>query len=187
MSASSSPDRVTVDVALEHDAWQAALPEAADLAERAARAALAAAAEALPEGEAELAVVLADDVLVHRLNRDYRGKDKPTNVLSFALTEGEDGAPDDPDAPVMLGDVILAFETMGREAEAEGKPLAAHTAHLVVHGVLHLLGFDHNDDAEEAAMRAREVSALATLGFPDPYPPEADGDGGGLFDDTRER
>ncbi|NYZ12987.1 rRNA maturation RNase YbeY [Azospirillum sp. RWY-5-1] len=138
------------------------------LAERAAIAALAAAYDDDGDAPAELSVVLADDAMVQTLNRDYRGKDKPTNVLSFALTEAAGPEPE-PGAPILLGDVILARETVVREAAEQGKPEDDHLTHLVVHGVLHLLGYDHEQDDEAEAMERLETRVLAGLGIPDPY------------------
>ncbi len=114
--------------------------------------------------EAELAIILADDARIQELNRDWRGKDKPTNVLSFPAAEGEgiETAP-------LLGDVIIAFETVAREAEAEGKTIADHFTHLVVHGTLHLFGFDHEADDEAEEMENTERAVLANLGVADPY------------------
>ncbi|HYG89032.1 MAG TPA: rRNA maturation RNase YbeY [Azospirillum sp.] len=154
---------VDVTVSRENGAW----PEDAEwLAERAALAALSAVWEA-EDGPAELSVVLSDDALVQTLNRDYRGKDKPTNVLSFALTETD--SPEAEAAPTLLGDVVLAWETVAREAQEQGKPLSDHLCHLVVHGVLHLLGYDHEVDAEAEEMERLEVEVLSTLGISDPY------------------
>jgi probable rRNA maturation factor len=124
----------------------------------AARAALADAAPGI------VSIVLTDDAEQRRLNRTWRGADAPTNVLAFPLAGA---AP--PGAPVLLGDVVLAFETVAREAAEQKKPLADHLRHLVVHGVLHLLGFDHRTDTEAAIMEARETEILAGLGVPDPY------------------
>ena len=117
--------------------------------------------------------MLGDDGLVRRLNRDFRGKDRPTNVLSFALTEGEP-APDT--GPVMLGDVVLAFDTVAREAREQSKSERDHALHLVVHGVLHLMGYDHGSEAEARVMERMETRVLADLGIADPYlerPPPA--------------
>jgi len=104
-----------------------------------------------------VSVVLAGDALLRDLNRTYRGKDKPTNVLSFA-GEGRE-----------LGDVILSYETVKREAKEQKKNFTQHTAHLVVHGCLHLIGHDHEKDKDAAKMEKLETSILAKLGFPDPY------------------
>ncbi len=155
---------VEIDLTEPSPLWRRALPEAGRVCERAARAALAGAGS--PRRQAELAIVLADDGLVRMLNRDWRGRDAPTNVLSFAAGEG---GPAPPDAPLLLGDVVLAFETVAAEARAQGKPLADHLAHLVVHGVLHLLGFDHEIAAEARRMEALETRVLAGLGVADPY------------------
>jgi probable rRNA maturation factor len=115
----------------------------------------------------EMTVVLADDGEVRRLNRDYRGIDKPTNVLSFA--GADDGRRRIAGEPVILGDVILARETVAAEAAAQGKSIADHTLHLVVHGVLHLLGHDHKSAREADAMEALEIGLLARLGIANPY------------------
>jgi probable rRNA maturation factor len=104
-------------------------------------------------------VLLADDAALRALNRDWRGKDKPTNVLSFPAPQGGE----------MLGDIALAAETVAAEAQAQGKPFAAHMAHLLAHGFLHLLGYDHEIEAEAEAMEARERAILVSLGLPDPY------------------
>lgn len=120
-------------------------------------------------GPAEIAITLSDDAEVRVLNRDWRGKDKPTNVLSFPGLEGAMANLLPPDAPRPLGDIILAFETCRGEAADQGKSLADHTRHLVVHGVLHLLGFDHEDEAEAEEMEALETAILAGLGIADPY------------------
>ncbi len=118
----------------------------------------AAFAEAGAEPSGELSVLLTDDAQIHALNRDFRGKDKPTNVLSFPQ-----------DMPGLFGDVILARETLEREASEQGKTFEHHVAHMLVHGVLHLLGFDHLEDAEAETMEALEVRALARLGIDNPY------------------
>jgi len=137
--------------------WRKALPGAGKLARRAAGAALAAAGHVGPAAEGTLCLVLADDVLQQRLNRQFRGRDKPTNVLSF---DGRPGA---------LGDVVLALETIAAEAGAQGKALADHFAHLVVHGVLHLMGYDHETRAQARRMERLEIDILAGLGIADPY------------------
>lgn len=113
---------------------------------------------------AELCVHLADDAHVRELNARWRGLDKPTNVLSFPAADAADL-----EEARLLGDIVLAFETVAREAEQEGKPLADHYRHLVVHGFLHLIGFDHENDADAETMEAMETRILAQLGVADPY------------------
>ena len=159
-----------IDIAQPCAQWLDVLPMVEDLCRRVTRAALTGAIEALPEGSlarVEISVVLADDAMVQALNRQYRGQDKPTNVLSFAALDGEEDLP--PDGPLLLGDVVLAFETTSREAEAEGKTLADHLSHLLVHGVLHLLGYDHLEEADAEEMEEQERVILADLGIADPY------------------
>jgi probable rRNA maturation factor len=114
---------------------------------------------------AELSLVFTDDAHIRELNAAWREKDKPTNVLSFPLAAVEPGAP----LPPMLGDIVLACETVEREAQAEEKPFDHHLAHLIVHGFLHLVGYDHETDAEAGEMEGIERVILAELAIPDPY------------------
>lgn len=145
-----------IDVDVEDEAWSAVLPQAEMLARGAALAALDA------EGAADegVAILLANDAAVRELNVRFRQQDKPTNVLSFP-------APYNPERH--LGDIALAFGVCAREADEQGKPLGHHLQHLVVHGVLHLLGYDHMGDDEAEAMEGLERAVLAGLGVPDPY------------------
>ena len=161
MSEVSEPSSVEVTVAC--DAWLDECPDAAAIAANAAQAALL---DAIGTARLIVDVTLTDDAEQQRLNSTYRGKDMPTNVLAFPQGAAGDVRPD---APPLLGDVVLAFETVRREAVEQNKPLANHLRHLVVHGVLHLLGFDHENAADAAAMEAREIKILAGLGVPDPY------------------
>jgi probable rRNA maturation factor len=117
---------------------------------------------------AELAVMLTDDAGIRTLNRNWRGVDKPTNVLSFPALQPT-GAPATNDAPRMLGDIAIAWETTRREADDEQKPFDHHLSHLAVHGFLHLVGYDHENDVDAEAMEDLEREILATLGVPDPY------------------
>lgn len=146
------------------------VPDWADLAESAAEA-LGQVAPELDNMRLLASVLFTSDAEVHTLNREWRGKDKPTNVLSFPMLERADLldlAPDGP--PELLGDIALAFETCAREAADKGIPVADHARHLIVHGLLHLAGHDHEiSDAEAEAMEALETKALALLGLPDPY------------------
>jgi probable rRNA maturation factor len=119
-------------------------------------------------GEAELAIMLTDDAGIRTLNGNWRGLDKPTNVLSFpALQPTGPSGPDD--APRMLGDIAIAYETTRKEADDEQKPFDHHVSHLAVHGFLHLVGYDHENDADAEVMEALEVKILAQLGIPNPY------------------
>ncbi len=170
-----------VDISIPCAEWSRSLPGAEAVCRQAAAAAFHAAAA--PYEIAEASVVLADDDLVAGLNRDYRGRDGPTNVLTFAVA-GDSGPPAAAGAPVMLGDVVVAYETVAAEAAADGKGLAEHLCHMVVHGMLHLLGHDHRTDDDAARMERLETRILAGLGVPDPYAtgregrrPGADGHG----------
>jgi len=119
-------------------------------------------------GEAELAVMLTDDAGIRILNNNWRGIDKPTNVLSFpALPPAGPSGPDD--APRMLGDIAIAYQTTRAEADDEQKPFDHHLSHLAVHGFLHLIGYDHEKDDDADAMETLETEILAQLGIPDPY------------------
>lgn len=161
-----------LDVLTEADAWAGALPSAEEVCRTAAGAALAHAdAVTFPPGSAPNAcILLASDERVRALNRTFRGRDEPTNVLSFPGIEpdvlaaaGGEGLPD------ALGDIVVAFETTAAEAAERGVSLADHLSHLVVHGMLHLLGYDHASDDDADVMEALETRVLGTLGVADPY------------------
>lgn len=163
-----------VDIVIEDERWEAFGLEA--LAERAVAAAL----QAVGLGGAGYSVVLmgCDDARIAALNADFRGKPQPTNVLSWPseerAAEVAGGVPDlpepgDAEEPCELGDIAIAFETCEREAAEQGKPMAEHVTHLVVHGLLHCLGYDHVDEADAAVMEGLEVRILASLGLSDPY------------------
>jgi probable rRNA maturation factor len=154
-----------IEVLVQTKGWRAAEPKAAALVRKAATATLT------HEGRegAHLAVLLADDAELQSLSARFRGKDAPTNVLSFPAIGGEVGA---------LGDIALALGVCVREAAEQGKPLAHHLQHLTAHGVLHLLGYDHESEAEAEVMEAKERGILAALGVPDPYAEAAQGDHG---------
>jgi probable rRNA maturation factor len=152
---------VDIDIFVEAGAW----PAEVELARLVDRAVAAAFAETGVSGASELSVVFSDDAHIRTLNAEWRDKDKPTNVLSFPAFP----FPKDGPLPPMLGDIVLASETVSREAALEDKPLANHITHLVIHGLLHLLGHDHETDAEAEEMEAIERAALARLAIPDPY------------------
>jgi probable rRNA maturation factor len=151
---------MTLAIDIEHQAWDT-LPGLSSLAGQAVAAAL--------EGRDELGavtVLFTSDAEMQVLNRQWRGKDKPTNVLSFPAPGGMP-MPEDETPP--LGDIALAFETVAREAEEQGKSFASHTTHLIVHGMLHLLGYDHETESEAEEMESEERLILARLGIADPY------------------
>ena len=157
-----------VTVALRCAAWARDLPRVERFAARVVRAVLADRRIGVRAGKsAEVSVVFADDPFMRRLNRDHRGKDRPTNVLSFPLGSAHSRAANG--APCLLGDVVLAYRTVRREARAEKKRFDRHAAHLLVHGTLHLLGFDHLRAGAARVMEGHEVRILARLGVPDPY------------------
>jgi probable rRNA maturation factor len=156
-----------LDLLVEAGAW----PQQEDLEALAARAVRAALAEAgVVFGQpVEISLVFTDDIHIRELNAHWRGKDKPTNVLSFPAFPGSAPGGAGAALPPMLGDVVLAWETVSGEAALEGKPLEHHISHLIVHGVLHLLGHDHEVEDQAEAMEALERAALARLAIPDPY------------------
>ena len=149
-----------VDIVVNSPLWET-VPDA----EAIVRRAVVAAAAAVSTTAGELAIVLTDDLSIRVLNRDWRGKDEATNVLSFPMP----AANADDDATMLLGDIVIAYETTAREATAEAKPFGHHLAHLVVHGFLHLMGYDHETDREADVMENLETVVLARLDVPNPY------------------
>ena len=160
---SSETADVAIDILIEAGDW----PGETELVAMARRAVDGTLAEigAASSTRSELSVVFTDDAHIRALNSGWRGKDKPTNVLSFPAFPASPGKP----LPPMLGDVVLASETVAAEALNEGKPLADHMTHLIVHGILHLIGYDHETDAEAEMMERAERRILAGLAIPDPY------------------
>lgn len=158
---SDGPLDVTVEI--EAGEW----PPHAELAALVRRAAAEtfAAIGAAPAHRPELSVVFTDDARIAALNSRWRGKEDPTNVLSFPLVELQPGAT----VPPLLGDIVIACETVEREAGEQGKPFIDHLTHLIVHGLLHLVGHDHMREDEAAAMEALERRILERLAIPDPY------------------
>ena len=163
-----------VDCIIEDDRWTAlGLDPMADRAVRAALGHLG-----LPDAGFTLCLMACDDARIATLNADFRGKPVPTNVLSWPSearapdAPGQTPAPPEPgpaEMPEELGDIAISYDTCAREAVTAGKPLADHVTHLVVHGFLHLLGYDHIHDADAALMEELEVAILASLGVDDPY------------------
>ncbi|MCU0817215.1 MAG: rRNA maturation RNase YbeY [Cypionkella sp.] len=163
-----------VDCIIEDDRWEAlGLEPLADRAVRAALAHLGLGAEGYT-----LCLMACDDARIAELNAEFRGKPTPTNVLSWPSEErGAESPGAEPDLPEPgpaempeeLGDLAISWETCGAEAEAAGKPMADHVTHLIIHGFLHLLGYDHIDDADAEVMEGHEVAILASLGLDSPY------------------
>lgn len=145
-----------------------------ELAQRAGTAALSHSPHASLANAAMLisvSIALSDDAAVRQLNAQYRQKDKATNVLSFPMVQPDllESLANSDDGEVLLGDIILARETCAREASEKQATLEQHVSHLVIHGMLHLLGYDHIGEAEAEAMEALEIKALASIGLPNPY------------------
>ena len=156
-----------IDVSVDSEHWKNAAA-----AKDVVRRALEQAATALSTKTAELAIVLTDDAAMRRLNRNWRGIDAPTNVLSFATKNSGDQLDEQSGGQFVgnhLGDIVLAYETVKREAHRDGKAFDHHLAHLVVHGFLHLLGYDHGNDAQARRMETTERAILRDLAVPDPY------------------
>ena len=144
-----------IDVQVASPLWQAQ-----PLAEQTVRAAIAAAAAELA-ADGEVSVLLTDDASIRALNRDWRKLDKPTNVLSFPAAKQAGSA--------LLGDIVVAYETLARECDDEGRDILHHLAHLSVHGFLHLLGYDHQTDSQAEAMEGLESRIMRSMNMPDPY------------------
>lgn len=167
---SENMDCLELEIDIE-DPWPAG--EWEELANRAA-AALAQVAPELANPRLSASLIFTSDEEVHALNREWRGRDKPTNVLSFPMLTADEVQDFDSDGPPELfGDIALAFETCAREAAEKSVPLDHHAAHLIIHGLLHLAGHDHETSAADAdAMEALETKALAIIGIADPYEPQ---------------
>jgi len=155
----------STDILVVADCWQAE-PDAEAVIQQAIR--FAADNVDIGPDESELAVMLTDDAGIRTLNSNWRGIDKPTNVLSFPALQPT-GARQPDEAPRMLGDIAIAYETTRREADDEGKPFDHHLSHLAIHGFLHLIGYDHENEVDAEEMEALEQTILAQIGIPDPY------------------
>lgn len=156
-----------IDMTIEADGWSR-IADLDGLVRRAVDAAVRVLDSVPDAGDgAELSILLADDAAVRRLNRDYRGIDKPTNVLSFPQQTAAGDRP--AGMPHLIGDIVLALETVEREAAEAQKPVADHLTHLIVHGLLHLCGYDHETDEEAEVMETCERAILGSLGISDPY------------------
>jgi probable rRNA maturation factor len=150
----TAPD---IDIQVQSRLW-----DARPLAERTVREAICTAAALLSTSGGEVSIVLTDDSTIRALNRDWRGLDKPTNVLSFPAAKAGGGEP-------MLGDIVIAYETLVGECDDEDRSFLHHLAHLTVHGFLHLVGFDHQTDVQADEMEALESKIMTRMQMPDPY------------------
>jgi probable rRNA maturation factor len=157
-SASRRVSAPVIDIRIESPLWQEQ-----PLAEQTVRTAIAAAAT-LSTADGEVSILLADDQAIRVLNRDWRGIDKPTNVLSFPAPNATASA-----AGTMLGDIVIAYETLAKECDEEGRVFLHHLAHLTVHGFLHLIGYDHLTDTQADEMEGLESKIMMRLNMPDPY------------------
>ncbi len=166
----STAPKLHIDVAIEEAGWLESLGDfgAEALAKRAALAAWEKTHARAGTGDAEVSLVLLNDERQRALNRDYRGHDKPTNVLSFAANDSPQ-TPQPEGAPRLLGDITIALETTTQEAAEQGKALSSHFSHLVVHGMVHLAGFDHEDETGALEMESLEREILESIGVADPY------------------
>ena len=167
-SRSSGASPLEIEIVRHSELWDS-IEVSGDTLSRAALAAFAA-SSAAPDAPREVTLVLTDDDEMRELNRTWRGKDSSTNVLSFPVGEPVGEAHGEPSP---LGDIVLAGEAVIEEAKVKGIPAADHAAHLVVHGMLHLLGFDHERDADAERMESFETKVLAGLGIADPYAGDA--------------
>ena len=158
-----------VHLRIEGGQWKDELPDVLKLVKKAAADAWKKGNRGeleIPVRQAEVSILLTDDATVHTLNKNYRNVDRPTNVLSFAALDDESEPVVD---PMLLGDIVVAFETTKREAGEQGSSFADHLFHLVVHGMLHLIGYDHVEDWEAEEMEALEIKILADNGIGNPY------------------
>jgi probable rRNA maturation factor len=172
MPTTATPKAVEIDVSVEAEGWTAL-----DLPRLAGQAAEATLSRLAIGGPAEIALLATSDAVVARLNEDFRGRPAPTNVLSWPAQPLAPPAPgrapprpvSDPAGEMFLGDIALAWETCATEAAAGGRPLGDHVVHLIVHAILHLVGYDHICDDDAVLMEGLEVEILLALGVPDPY------------------
>jgi probable rRNA maturation factor len=152
--------KLAIDIAVDCPGWSR-LEDLDALVSGSLQAALDDGDEQFREG-AEVSFLFCDDARIRELNRQFRGKDQPTNVLSFP-------GPEPLESTQFLGDIAMAYETIAREAEEQGKTLEHHSRHMIVHGFLHLLGYDHEDLSEAEEMETKEIRILQSLGVENPY------------------
>jgi probable rRNA maturation factor len=161
--------KIEVDVSVSEPQWNESFLDVEAIARRAATLTVqhATLPRRIESRDMEAAIVLANDDLIQILNREYREMDKPTNVLSFATLDSNDPVPDE--GPFPLGDIILSYQTIDREATEQGKFFKDHFTHMIVHGMLHLLGYDHQDEDEANIMETLEIRILQKMNIQNPY------------------
>ncbi len=162
-------NEINIEINIEEDKWLQEQPNSEEIISKSCTLALQAVGIFEYAENIEISVLLTNDGFIQGLNRDYRGKDKPTNVLSFPQEEFIAGNYADIEGQIALGDVIFAFETINNEAIEQEKSFENHLAHLAVHGTLHLLGYDHEEDGDAEIMEALEIKILAELQIDNPY------------------
>ena len=160
---------VNIEINIEEEKWQEELPNAEEIIKKSCLAALNEVGILKYTEAVEVSILLTNDSFIQNLNRDYRHKDKPTNVLSFPMEDFIAGNYTTTNNQIAIGDIIFAFETIKTEAIQQKKPFAAHLIHLSVHGVLHLLGHDHENDNDAEIMESLEIKILSILGVENPY------------------
>lgn len=161
--------QINIEINIEEEKWLHELPDVEEYIKKSCIAALNGTKIIKYADDIEISVLLTNDSAIRNLNRDYRGKDKPTNVLSFPLEEFKVGKYKDVEKNIALGDIIFALETIQNEAKEQEKSIISHLCHLAIHGTLHLLGYDHEDDSEAEIMEALEIEILLQLGIESPY------------------
>ena len=161
--------KIEIDITLSEPEWSASFLDVESISRLAMTIAIqnAILPRKLETRDMEASIVLANDDLIHVLNREYRGMDKPTNVLSFANLDSDDPMPEE--GPYPLGDIILSYQTIDREANEQGKFFKDHFTHMIVHGTLHLLGYDHQDEDEANIMETLEIRILQKMNIQNPY------------------
>jgi probable rRNA maturation factor len=162
-------NELEIDVTIAEPEWNASFLDVEAIAKRAMTITLQLVElpHIIEDRELEVSVVLANDDLLHVLNREYRDMDKPTNVLSFATIDSDDPVPDE--GPYPLGDIILSYQTIDREANEQGKFFKDHFTHMIVHGTLHLVGYDHQTEDEATHMETLEIRILEKMNIQNPY------------------
>lgn len=157
-------------ISCDNDDWKEHIPDYEEMCRQAVLSCICACDDdILSYDNSEISILLTTDAHIQELNKEYRGKDKPTNVLSFAAEDANDDFPKTENDSLILGDIIVAFETISNEAKKQSKTLSNHFFHMIVHGMLHLLGHDHINNNEADEMEKLEIEILTAFDIPNPY------------------